>query len=74
MVWRLVRNSIELIIYVEPSFMQVCAPQLSRAHCIFAQITKKNDFIESSIRTMNNNRFQTLLLAGWAKIQWARDN
>ena len=50
MVWKLVRISIELIIYVEPSFMQVCAPQLSRAHCIFAQLTNKNDFIQSSIR------------------------
>ena len=26
MVWKLAGNSIELIIYVEPWFMQVCAP------------------------------------------------
>ena len=42
MVWKLVRNSIELIIYVEPSFMQVCALQLSRAYCVFAQLANNN--------------------------------
>ena len=41
-VWKLVRNSIELIIYVEPSFMQVCAPQLSRSYCIFVQPANNN--------------------------------
>ena len=46
MVWKLVRNLMELIIYVEPSFMQVCAPSSSHAYCIFAQITNKNDFIK----------------------------
>ena len=36
------RNSIKLIIYVEPSFMQVCASQLSSAYCIFGQPANNN--------------------------------
>ena len=49
---------------------------LHRDVCIvfFAQITNRNDLNNHPCVRLNNNRFQTSLLAGWAKIQWARDD
>ena len=42
MIWKLSINTMELIMYVESSFMQVCAPSLSRAYCISAKPANNN--------------------------------
>jgi hypothetical protein len=55
-------------------FMQECGLSLSRAYCIFPKSTNRNVQNDLLLKSRMGNWTKPLLLAGWAKIQYARDD
>ena len=55
-------------------FMQKCGLSSSRAYCIFLKSTNRNIQNVLLLKSWMCNWTKPLLLAGWAKIQYARDD
>jgi hypothetical protein len=55
-------------------FMQKCGLSSSRAYCIFLKSTNRNVQNVLLLKSRMGNWTKPLLLAGWAKIQYARDD